>query len=174
MTYMAQPYPMGFCGPHHLELPPRCCRREAKELLVKAKDLESQKPIEVIDTNLAEAARKTKGAIADKSLEINTNAAVDKQIARKSRGTDTAVIGGGCCVELSVEYMPLDPTVSDQEMTVLVEVMDSEGCVLGWKRTFSEGYHVKQGIITTYPGAQLTVIVSGAIARVRWCEVFSC
>jgi len=45
---------------------------------------------------------------------------------------------------------------------------------LTWHKVFEEGYHVKESIITTYPGAWLTVDVTSAIARVRWCEIFSC
>jgi hypothetical protein len=93
-------------------------------------------------------------------------------------GSDQAIIGGGCCVQLSVEYMPAQPVVnvdsSTQECGVTVEVADNEGCLLVWRKAFMEGYHVKESIITTYPGAWLTVKVSNAIARVRWCETFSC
>jgi hypothetical protein len=56
----------------------------------------------------------------------------------------------------------------------MVNVVDSEGCTLTWQKVFQEGYHVKESIITTYPGARLTVTVSNAVARVRWCEIFSC
>ena len=94
-------------------------------------------------------------------------------------GTGTAIIGGGCCVQLSVEYMPLQAVVTvdsptDQKCAVTVDVIDSEACSLSWHKVFQEGYHVKESIITTYPGARLGVQVTNAIARVRWCEVFSC
>jgi hypothetical protein len=89
-----------------------------------------------------------------------------------------AVIGGGCCVQLSVEYMPARPVNIEGppkgNCDVTVTVDDSEGCSLTWEKIFHEGYHVKESIITTYPGARLTVTVTGAIARVRWCEIFSC
>jgi hypothetical protein len=94
-------------------------------------------------------------------------------------GTGQAIIGGGCCVQLSVEYMPAQPVITvdsptDQKCAVTVVVVDSEGCSLTWHKVFQEGYHVKESIITTYPGARLGVQVNNAIARVRWCEVFSC
>ena len=94
-------------------------------------------------------------------------------------GPGQAIIGGGCCVQLSVEYMPAQPVVAvdsptGQNCAVTVVVVDSEGCSLTWHKVFVEGYHVKESIITTYPGAWLTVSVNNAIARVRWCEVFSC
>jgi hypothetical protein len=94
-------------------------------------------------------------------------------------GTGQAIIGGGCCVQLSVEYMPAQAVITvdsptDQKCAVTVMVVDSEGCSLTWHKVFQEGYHVKESIITTYPGARLAVAVNNAIARVRWCEVFSC
>lgn len=88
-------------------------------------------------------------------------------------GTGKAFIGGGCCVHLSVEYAPSSPTV---QSIVVVLVDDSESTVLAWGKLEQPGvgYQVKEGIITTKPGAELTVMVANATARVRWCEVFSC
>jgi len=86
-----------------------------------------------------------------------------------------AVIGGGCCVSLSIEYMPSNPSLSNtQTCVVVVEVTDSAGTLMAWKRQFKDGYHVQECIITTNPGAILAVRVNNAIARVRWCEIFSC
>ena len=84
-----------------------------------------------------------------------------------------AFIGGGCCVHLSVEYMANLPT---QESTIAVRVVDSEGTSLTWERVEPAGtpYKIKEGIITTKPGAKLKVSVNNATVRVRWCEVFSC
>lgn len=57
---------------------------------------------------------------------------------------------------------------------VLVPVMDS-ATFLSWGKTVSpNGYHIKEGIITTKPGAQLYLYGINAVARVRWCETFSC
>ncbi len=82
-------------------------------------------------------------------------------------------IGGGCCVSLSVEYAPQTPTTA---FGVEVEVEDSEGTTLVWRRseTAGTGYRVKECIITTKPGAKLGLVASNCTARVRWCEVFSC
>ena len=89
-------------------------------------------------------------------------------------GVGEAIIGGGCCVSLSVEYMPSNVALNPTGGTVSVQVTDSEGATLVWKKAFKEGYHVKECIITTNPGATLQVQVVNAIARVRWCEIFSC
>jgi hypothetical protein len=101
-----------------------------------------------------------------------------RNLTTSSAGTGKAIIGGGCCVQLSVEYMPVAPVLAvdstSDQCSVMVEVLDSEGCLLAWRKAFMEGYHVKESIITTYPGARLTVRVNNAVARVRWCEIFSC
>lgn len=171
MPYSHKPMPMAGCGPHHWGPPIRECRRECKELLVEP-------------TTKAEAtlpAAETSGKLvmqSSETLTLNTN--VDRlPTATSGTGTGKAIIGGGCCVQLSVEYMPAAAVLTvdsptDQKCAVTVEVIDSEGCSLMWPKVFQEGYHVKESIITTYPGARLGVQVNNAVARVRWCEIFSC
>lgn len=93
---------------------------------------------------------------------------------RVAVGMDHTVIGGGCCVHLSIEYMPSTPVAPTTALAGVL-VMDSKATVLSWIKMFSEGgYHVKEGIISTNPGAQLWVLSVNAITRVRWCEVISC
>jgi hypothetical protein len=111
-----------------------------------------------------------------KELLVEPTALEDR---KDPTGTGQAIIGGGCCVQLSVEYMPAQAVITvdsptDQKCAATVVVVDSEGCSLTWHKVFQEGYHVKESIITTYPGARLAVAVNNAIARVRWCEIFSC
>lgn len=89
-------------------------------------------------------------------------------------GMDHTVIGGGCCVHLSIEYMPVTPVVPVTALAGVL-VMDSKATVLSWIKLFSDGgYHVKEGIIATNPGAHLWVLSINAITRVRWCEIISC
>lgn len=90
-------------------------------------------------------------------------------------GTGKAFIGGGCCVHLSIEYAPTN-AASAAPALVMVVVQDSEKTTLGWIKQAEPqaGYQIKEGIITTKPGAHLTVLVVNMTARVRWCEVFSC
>jgi hypothetical protein len=87
-------------------------------------------------------------------------------------GLGSAFIGGGCCVHLSVEYTP----TSTANGLVAILVQDSNDTTLAWIKQVvaGRGYQIKEGVVTTKPGAQLTVLVVGATARVRWCEVFSC
>ena len=145
------PHAHGSHGCGCLPRPPiRHCRQEAKELLVQGDPVKD-------------------GANAN-----DDRVGVNLGDAAVVRGTGQAIIGGGCCVQLSVEYMPATPSLQDQVCKVAVEVQDSAGSLLVWSKQFKEGYHVKECIITTYPGAKLLVLANNAIARVRWCEIFSC
>lgn len=158
---MAHPH---FCAPHHWCAPVRYCRREAKELLVRpesgAAQISPQHAVEILSDDQA----KTTGA------NIVVNASREKPIT----GSGDAIIGGGCCVHLSIEYMQLLPDVEGATPDVRVRVTDSSGAAMEWRKRFQTGYHVQEDIITTHPGALLEVRVADAIARVRWCEVFSC
>ncbi len=132
----------------------RECRREAKELLV--------------------APGATAGTATGMLKSLNIGTATDPLAAGNTVvGAGTAFIGGGCCVTLAVEYAA---SVATAAFAVLVGVKDSEGTVLIWARSepAGTGYRVHECIVTTKPGATLTVEVSNCTARVRWCEVFSC
>lgn len=131
----------------------RECRKEAKELLF------------------------TPGAPGDGKVDNapspgSTLSAVSTSIDRVP-GLVQGFIGGGCCVSLSVEYAPQTPTA---DFSVEVAVQDSEGTMMLWQRkeTAGTGYRIKEGIITTKPGAKLLLLAQNCTARVRWCEVFSC
>lgn len=93
-----------------------------------------------------------------------------RSTTQPAAGIATAFIGGGCCVYLSIEYMS-----TNTNSMVIVLVLDSEGTILAWaKNKIQPGYYIKEGIISTNPGAILGVSVINVVARVRWCEVFSC
>lgn len=139
----------------------RECRKESKELLVEAAAVRGQDNAN-LHANLASAFLKTGATVA----AGDANAA-------PAAGTGKAFIGGGCCVHLSIEYAPVTPTAA---VTVVVLVHDSEGTTLAWGKQDPAGGHyvVKENIVTTKPGATLTVLAQNATVRVRWCEVFSC
>jgi hypothetical protein len=149
----------------------RECRREAKELLVNAANgslinIGNYSPQRILV--MADSLNPTQAALNPAVEE----AAVKGEVTTRT-ASGKAFIGGGCCVHLSVEYMantPLQPAI------IIVGVVDSEGTALIWERTEPAGspYQIKEGIITTKPGAKLALIVNNATARVRWCEVFSC
>ncbi len=196
------PYAHGYC--HSCCHPaPLCmcgfreCRKEAKELLVTPEQDREKlvqkirlqpEPIATVlhGVGFGEAVRKAEAEFetgAETNVEservIGTPDAFKpgmleatelRQVARAGVGLETAFIGGGCCVHLSIEYTSTNPNA-----IVAVGVLDSEQTILAWgKYQIQPGYYIKEGIITTNPGAQLYVVVVNAIARVRWCEVFSC
>jgi hypothetical protein len=169
----------GFCaGCGHPRAACSCgcreCRKEAKELLVEAT---STREKIAADPTLAAAAVRMSvlTAFADTSGEQKASA-FNVQLPVIGRtgqlGLGAAFIGGGCCVHLSIEYTPTG--TADGVIAVLVQ--DSNDTELIWIKTASHGlgYQIKEGIVTTKPGAHLAVLVEGATARVRWCEVFSC
>jgi len=145
--------PSGSCGCKQ-------CRREAKELVVTAQQGRR-------DENQEDIPATPIGMIARAMMESAG------QINQGQLGTGSTFIGGGCCVSISVEYMPSLPTV---QSTVIILVQDSDGTTLAWMRTEQpgSGYQVKECVMTTNPGARMLVLVLNATARVRWCEIFSC
>lgn len=122
------------------------------------------------------AAQRQTGATSDtlSSSAATLRSLLDSApVADQNIGTGTSFIGGGCCVTLAVEYAASTATAAFE---VVVLVKDSEGTLLGWGRTEPAGtpYRIHECIITTKPGATLTVEAVNCTARVRWCEVFSC
>lgn len=93
-------------------------------------------------------------------------------------GFDSTFIGGGCCVHLSVEYAIQTALASLRQAPigdVMVAVVDADRTMMIWEKAVEQddGYQIKEGIIKTNPGALLYVRVMNAMARVRWCEIFS-
>jgi hypothetical protein len=150
----------------------RECRKEARDLLVEPTNTR------------AKIAEDPSLVAASERMSILTpfaaagNAAANPVsplpvIGREGQmGLGAAFIGGGCCVHLSIEYTPAG--TADGGIVVLVQ--DSSDTELVWLKKVSAGlgYQIKEGIVTTKPGAHLAVLTVGATARVRWCEVFSC
>jgi hypothetical protein len=69
-----------------------------------------------------------------------------------------------------------DNTLAPAAGIVAVLVADSDKTVMMWAKLVdgTDGYQIQEDIITTHPGAKLTVLVVNVTARVRWCECFSC
>jgi hypothetical protein len=163
----------------------RQCRKEAKELLVepKAKDDERLEltPIQKefvrvvsamdVEEEASDEEAEAKKKAEEKSTKARAARTADiRELDVRRGGVGTAYIGGGCCVHLSIEY-----TSINEKSIVAVKVHDSDGTMLAWgKRGSKPGYYIKECIISTNPGAKLEVTVLNAIARVRWCEIFSC
>lgn len=165
----------------------RECRKESKELLVEpdrrlgdasfktptvASHLYFMAPFVMREVKEKAAAD---GTAASKIETHEARLEIGRVEARVQAGMGKAFIGGGCCVHLSIEYTAAGPS-SNLDSAVLVIVQDSEDTILAWmkKASADDGYQVKECIVTTKPGAHLTVIVVNMTARVRWCEIFSC
>jgi hypothetical protein len=140
----------------------RECRKEAKDLMVESRDTAGRQ------SPLAGAA--TSGAAFRMLADTSASAATGTAAAA---GTAKAFIGGGCCVHISVEYAPSTPTAAAM---VAIIATDTEGTTLAWEKIEQPGthYQVKENVITTKPGATVTLFAVNATARIRWCEVFSC
>jgi hypothetical protein len=172
------------------------CIKEPKELLVEPEPYKRETMaaglvrnlFTVMQTPLRKAAAEGKEGAGKKTAREagkvvgempDWDAAVEETPAQIQVGYGDSVIGGGCCAHLCIEYMPSSALsevvpMSKVPAMVVVYVIDSEATVLGWGKLVKSGYHIKEGIITTNPGARLIVGVVNAIARVRWCEIFSC
>jgi hypothetical protein len=171
------PAPMCGCGPHHWALPPRQCWREAKELLLDPG--EDQLPVRTVDEAVSQDkvafGAENAQTLASSSEKVLGSKVQEILLSDLAKNGKRAIIGGCCCVSLSIEYMPTArAAVGNLPCRVAAWVVDSAGSNLIWEKSFAEGYHVKDGIITTYPGAILWLAGSNAIARVRWAETFSC
>lgn len=188
-------HPIAQCSCH------RSCRKIEKELLVQpgtaSKEVINQGiGKDILNTAAPFDPAKAKAfALMDLISPLETPAtAGDEKAATDSRfsmqgvsylrqavtankaaiGMKNTVIGGGCCVHLSIEYMQMNPLIP---LTALagVLVMDSKATMMAWGKMFTDdGYHVKECIISTHPGAHLWVLSINAITRVRWCEIISC
>lgn len=162
------------CGDRH-------CHKEAKELLVEGKAVgkdQAGKLVEM-DQQLADHVLKTvrmmHTPVAAAATKAGVAAEMVDQLEVTTQGNGSAFIGGGCCVHLSVEYMP-DNTLAPALGMVAVAVSDSDKTIMMWAKIVdaATGYQIQEDIITTHPGAKLMVVVFNVTARVRWCEVFSC
>lgn len=196
------PYPQPAGSPHHGHpghgFCPSCChprakccccrecRKEARELLVQpdvVRDPNQPAPgpagagvSQRLNMVLPLLSARMRGPVAgDAAGERPAGTGADSAVLlqRASLGEGTAFIGGGCCVHLSIEYAPSSPTVLS---AVVVLVQGADDTILAWMKLEQPGagYQVKEGIIATQPGADLSVIVLNMTARVRWCEIFSC
>jgi hypothetical protein len=175
----APPGPMGHhghgtchsCGKPSGQCGCRECRKESRELLVRSGTAAA--PNTRLNAVLATAMQQPQNFASLHGITDAQAVPAGAAAAGADKPIDTAFIGGGCCVHLSVEYAPVVPTA---QSLVMIIVTDSEGTVLAWAKTEQPGghYQVKENVVTTKPGATVIVAVLNATARVRWCEVFSC
>jgi len=174
------------CRPHYHAFCPHCChpaaacccgcpqcRKEAKELVVTPA---ARAAVGAAAADVLGRRSTDHFTLAMNMMNVVGLEDVSKPAAEKAkRASESAFIGGGCCVHLSIEYMPDNP-LAPAAGIVTVLVVDSDATLLTWAKVVDakSGYQIHEDIITTHPGAKLTVTAVNVIARVRWCEVFSC
>lgn len=84
---------------------------------------------------------------------------------------ETALLGGTSDLHLTVEtYVAAGAASPSVKVTI-----DADGSSSTWTDTgIAQGYHVHESVLTTKPGALVTLTSSDATARVRWCETVCC
>jgi hypothetical protein len=157
------------CGRPH-------CRKEAKELVAVPGQPEGDKTGVLAQHPKFMAFMTSSPAFENLEETKDTRQPAGERVQpeRPATGSAFAFIGGGCCVHLSVEYMLLDP-LAQTSGSVRVGVTDSHQTTLLWAKAVlpQSHYEIHEDILTTYAGAALMLVVRNAVARVRWCEVFS-
>ena len=80
-------------------------------------------------------------------------------------------VGGTCDAKLTLEYMPATGATAP---SVRVTIAGSDGTSTWEETAIPDEYNVKNDFSTVAPGAKITLEVTEAIARLRWCEVVEC
>jgi hypothetical protein len=85
--------------------------------------------------------------------------------------TSGALVGGLSPARLTVEYLVESGAVSPSVTVTIV----ADGQTMNWSDSnIAVGYHVADQLPTAKPGAKVTLQVSAATARLRWCEIVCC
>ena len=179
--HMHAHYHSGFCHSCCHPISQCCChvkgcRKEAKEVTyTNVESAANNGTLTLLDSEAATLGSSAGNIAAERTIATNDLTPLADGTRIITRNGDFEFIGGGCCAHLSVEYMPANYSANSVS-TVNVKVQDSEGTSLQWVKSITSDtpYSINEDIITTYPGAKLYVSGSNIIARVRWCEVFSC
>ena len=91
--------------------------------------------------------------------------------AGEASSPQTVIVGGTSEVSLSVEYL-----IEDGAASPAVKVTTAfEGGTSTWSGAdTAPGYHVKDALLSAKPGTKVTLAVTEAMARIRWCEAICC
>jgi hypothetical protein len=81
------------------------------------------------------------------------------------------IVGGHSDARFTIEYL-----IEAGAAAPAVEVeLASAGASSTWNATdVSAGYHTQEAFLTAAPGTHVTLTVTDAIARLRWCERICC
>ena len=86
--------------------------------------------------------------------------------------TAQAFVGGTAPARLTVEYIGEEGGETAGSVTVTVTT-DSQTAT--WSdSSIAAGYHVNDQLPAAKPGSKLVLEVTGAVARLRWCETICC
>ncbi len=106
------------------------------------------------------------GTQATQSMPLPQEVSVDS-----ATGMKEVLIGGTANASLTLEYVP-DAGATSPLVKVTV---DLDGSTSTWQETsMTDGYHVKTHLLSIEPGAKVTLEVTEAMARLRWCETVCC
>jgi hypothetical protein len=91
--------------------------------------------------------------------------------ADSATSSQAVIVGGKSEVSLSLEYL-----IEDGAASPAVKVTASfEGATSTWSDVdTAPGYHVKDALMSAKPGTKVTIDVTEAMARLRWCETICC
>jgi hypothetical protein len=85
--------------------------------------------------------------------------------------SQNGLVGGTRQASLSLEYL-VDAGASSPSVKVTTA---SGGSSATWSDDApATGYTVRQGVLTVSPGTKVTLAVTDAMARLRWCETICC
>lgn len=85
--------------------------------------------------------------------------------------TAQSLVGGNAPVRLTVEYLM---QAGGPAASVSVKVT-TDGQTVTWSETaITSGFHVNDLLPPAKPGSTVALDASGALARVRWCEMIFC
>jgi hypothetical protein len=74
-------------------------------------------------------------------------------------------------VHLTLEYLVNEDAASP---SIQIELL-SEGTTQSWSATdLEEGYHTEEAFLAADAGTKVTLTVTDAVARLRWCERICC
>lgn len=80
-------------------------------------------------------------------------------------------VGGHGNVHLTLEYLVNEDAASP---SIQIELL-SGGTTQSWSATdLEEGYHAEEAFLAADAGTRITLTVTDAVARLRWCERICC
>jgi hypothetical protein len=96
---------------------------------------------------------------------------VPKELEVKAGESKQTFVGGLDVANLTLEWIK-DPSAASASVTITVSSKDGDATQT--LSTTSEGYQIKDWVMSVKPGCQVKVAATDCGARIRWCETLSC